>query len=132
MKYLGIDYGSKRTGIAVSDSSGRVAVVKELIELGNQKGVIERIKHIVQEEGVGVVVIGRPTNLNNEDTQQTETVDRFVEKLRDHLEVPVQTTDERLTTEMAKTLLRGVPMGQRDQVAAQILLQDYLDQQENR
>jgi putative holliday junction resolvase len=129
MKYLGIDYGSKRTGVAVSDTAGRVAVVKETIELGSQQGVIDRIKEIIVQDSVDVVVIGRPTNMSGEGTQQTETVDRFVEKLRNHVDVPVQVTDERLTTEAAKTLLHGVKMQERDQVAAQILLQNFLDQQ---
>lgn len=129
MKYLGIDYGSKRTGVAVSDTAGRVAVLKETIEVGSQQGTIDRLKEIIDQESIDVVVVGRPTNLQDGDTEQTAVADRFVEKLRDHVSIPVQVTDERLTTEMAKTLLHGVPMGQRDQVAAQILLQNFLDQQ---
>lgn len=128
MKYLGIDYGTKRTGVAVSDENGRMAVVKETIEAEGQQGVIDRIKQILEEDGVQVIVVGVPRNLDNEDTEMTETVQRFIEKLRNHVTIPVQTVDERLTTEMAKTLLRGVKNEDRDKVAAQILLQNFLDQ----
>ncbi len=130
MKYLGIDYGLKRTGVAVSDTAGRVAVIKETITSEGQQGVIDRIKSIIEDDSVDVVVVGRPTNMDNGDTEQTEITDRFVEKLRNHIDKPVQVTEERLTTEMAKTLLQGVEMEKRDQVAAQILLQDFLDQQQ--
>ncbi len=128
MRYIGIDFGTKRTGVAISGEDGRVAVVKETIEAENQQEVIARLKEIVKTENVDVVVIGVPTNLNGESTDMTETVERFVAKLRDHVGVPVQTTDERLTTEMAKKLLRGVKNEERDKVAAQILLQNFLDE----
>ncbi len=130
MKYLGIDYGLKRTGVAVSDTAGRVAVLRETISADGQQEVIDRIKRIIEDDLIECVVVGRPTNLDNGDTHQTEITDRFVEKLRNHLTIPVQVTDERLTTEMAKTLLQGIDMDKRDQVAAQILLQDFLDQQQ--
>ncbi|PIW36881.1 MAG: Holliday junction resolvase RuvX [Candidatus Kerfeldbacteria bacterium CG15_BIG_FIL_POST_REV_8_21_14_020_45_12] len=129
MKYLGMDYGTKRTGLSISDVSGRVAVLKETIEEDSQDKVIERIKEIVIDDDVEAVVIGLPVNMNGESTAMTEQVERFIEKLRNHLTVPVQTADERLTTEMAKKLLRGVKKEERDQVAAQILLQNFLDEQ---
>lgn len=128
MRYLGIDFGTKRTGVAISDEQGKVAVVKETIRAASQMQVIERIKKIVNDEVIDTVVVGLPTNLDNEPTEMTDTVQRFVDKLRSHIAVPVQTVDERLTTEMAKTLLTGVKKSERDQVAAQILLQNVLDQ----
>ncbi len=128
MKYLGVDYGTKRTGLAISDVSGRVAVLKETIEVESQDEVIARMKEIVEEDDVETVVIGLPINMEGEQTEMTERVERFVEKLRNHIDIPVQTTDERLTTEMAKKLLRGLKKKERDQVAAQILLQNFLDE----
>lgn len=128
MKYVGIDYGTKRTGIAISDDKGRIAVVKETVKAERQSEVIDRIKEIVASETVDVVVVGLPKNLQSEATEMTHVVERFIAKLRDHLAVPVQTIDERLTTEMAKTLLRGVKREDRDKVAAQILLQNFLDE----
>lgn len=129
MKYLGVDYGTKRTGLAISDGSGRVAVLKETITEDSQDQVIERMKEIVTEDDVECVIVGLPINMDGEPTEMTQQVERFVEKLRNHITVPVQTADERLTTEMAKKLLRGVKKEERDQVAAQILLQNFLDEQ---
>lgn len=128
MKYLGIDYGMKRTGVAVTNVEGTMAVLKETIEADSQQAVIDRIKEIVEEDAIESVVVGVPRNMQNEDTEMTAHVERFIEKLRNHITVPVQSIDERLTTEMAKTLLRGVSDEKRDSVAAQILLQNFIDQ----
>ncbi len=128
MRYLGVDYGRKRTGVAVSDAEGRVAVVKETIEADGQQEVINRLRDIVTNDAVDVLVVGVPYNMNGEPTDMTGEVTRFVDKLRGHVTIPVQTIDERLTTEMAKTLLRGMGDERRDQVAAQILLQNFLDE----
>lgn len=128
MKYLGIDYGSKRTGLAVSGGDGRIAVLKETVEEEGQQAVINRIKEIVEEDEIESIVVGLPVNMDSEATEMTETVKRFIAKLRDHVTIPVQITDERLTTEMASKLLRGVKNEERDQVAAQILLQNFLDE----
>ena len=74
-------------------------------------------------------MIGLPLNLQGEATLMTTEVQRFVEKLRNHITIPVQMFDERLTSAMADRLLQTVPNKHRkqDQVAAQIILQNYLD-----
>lgn len=128
MRYLGIDYGSKRTGLAISDPEGRLAVLKGSISLPSQQEVIDRIKQIIEEDQVESVIVGLPTNMSGEPTEMTDHVNRFIEKLRNHVSVPVQTIDERLTTEMAKKLLQGVKNEDRDTVAAQIMLQNFLDE----
>lgn len=126
MKYLGIDYGTRRTGVAVSPDS-RVAVVKEVIHSASQNKTIERIKQIVVEEGIECIVVGLPVSMGNNPTEMTDKTKLFVEKLRNHVTIPVQTVDERFTTEMAEKLLRGIKHEERDQVSAQILLQNFLD-----
>lgn len=128
MRYLGIDYGTKRTGVAISDGEGRIAVVKETIESESQNDTIARIKQIVEEEEMHAVVVGMPINMQGERNEMSEQVERFIAKLRDHITVPVQTVDERLTTEMARKLLHGLKPEDKDQVAAQILLQNFLDE----
>lgn len=127
MKYLGIDFGTKRTGVAISDAGGKIAVVKETIEAESQQSVVDRIKEIVLEDEVERIVVGMPVNMEGEKTDMSEQVERFIENVRNHVDVPVQTTDERLTSEMADKLLRGVKNEERDQVAAQIFLQNVLD-----
>lgn len=126
MKYLGIDYGTRRTGVAISPD-GRVAVVKEVIRSTSQNQTIVRLKEIVVEEGIECIVVGRPVSMGNAETEMTAKVQRFIEKLRNHVAIPVQTVDERFTTTMADTLLRGLKHDERDKVAAQILLQNFLD-----
>ncbi|EKD76588.1 MAG: hypothetical protein ACD_43C00052G0006 [uncultured bacterium] len=130
MKYLGLDYGKTRVGLALGDDTNKLAVGKGILEGYNQNKLITKIKAIVNLEHIDRIVIGLPLNLGGEPTLMTEEVERFVEKLRNHIEAPVQTFDERLTSRMAEGLLVQLPPDQRkiDQVAAQIILQNYLDQ----
>lgn len=129
MKILGLDYGQARVGLALGDTTTRVAVGKGTLEGLSQNKVIAKIKAIVNLEHIDRVLIGLPVNMSGESTAMTTEVQRFVEKLRNHVPVPVQTFDERLTSQMADRLLVDIPAGQRkqDQVAAQIILQNYLD-----
>lgn len=128
MKYIGIDYGTKRTGIAISNEEGTVAVPKKVLEGLRQDDVISSLKKLVTEEEVDAIVVGMPYRKNNTPSTSTEIVERFVTKLSHHVRVPVQTVDERFTTVMAATLLRGTKRHTHDDIAAQILLQNFLDQ----
>lgn len=130
MKILALDYGQARVGLALGDSETKVAVGKGVLQGLTQNKLITKIKAIVDLEHIDRVLIGLPTNVANEPTAMTAEVQRFVEKLRNHVTVPVQTADERFTSQMADRLLAELPPDQRkqDQVAAQIILQNYLDQ----
>lgn len=129
MKCLALDYGKTRVGLALGDTTSKVAVGKGVLEGLSQNTLIAKIKAIVSLEQIDRVVIGLPLNLQGEPTLMTEEVQRFVEKLRNHITIPVQTFDERLTSAMADRLLRDDPSkaNKQDQVAAQIILQNYLD-----
>lgn len=131
MKVLAIDYGEKRLGLAMSDEEGSMALSKGVLEGLSQTKIVQKIKALVSLEKVTLLVVGLPIGMNGEPTLWTEEVKRFAEKLRSHLPIPVQMVDERLTTGMAKTLLQGTGdfTAKKDQVAAQIFLQDYLDRQ---
>lgn len=128
MKYLGIDYGTKRTGLAISNDSGTVAVVKEVVVGRGQQDVIACIKKIVDDEKVNAVVVGLPLRADSTRSKTTEIIERFIAKLANHLAVPVQTFDERLTSVMADKISPHRKHQPRDHVAAQILLQNFLDQ----
>lgn len=130
MKYLGLDYGKTRVGLALGDDVTKLAVGKGILEGLSQNKLITKIKAIVNLERIDRIVIGLPLNLAGEQTLMTEEVQRFIDKLRNHVNVPVQTFDERLTSQMAESLLIELPPDKRkiDQVAAQIILQNYLDQ----
>lgn len=130
MKYLALDYGKARVGLALGDSETKLALGKGILEGLSQNALITKIKAIVTFENIDSIIIGLPLNMDGQPTEMTNEVQLFVEKLRNHVAIPVQTIDERLTSKMADTLLRDVPKAKRkqDQVAAQIILQNYLDQ----
>jgi len=129
MKILALDYGKARVGLALGDEETRVAVGKGILEGLSQPSLINKIKAIVNLEQIDKILVGLPLNLQGEKTEMTEEVLLFVKKLRDNLKIPVQTFDERFTSQMADTLLQQIKPRQRkqDQVAAQIFLQEYLD-----
>ena len=129
MKYLSLDYGKARVGLALGDSETRIALGKGVLEGFTQNKLITKLKTIVDLEKIDRIVVGLPLNMEGEPTPMTEDVQLFVEKLRSHIEVPIQTFDERLTSQMADRLLKDVAPDKRqqDQVAAQIILQNYLD-----
>lgn len=97
MKVLALDYGSARTGVAVSDPTGTVARPLRTIE----RATAEDVRALVAEEEAERVVVGLPLTLRGEHGAQAEETERFVESLRAALEVPVETFDERFTTVLA-------------------------------
>ncbi len=129
MKVLGIDYGMAKVGLALGDTELRVAVGKGVLHGISQNNVIAKIKVIVNLEEIARVVVGLPMNLSSQPTKTTVEVERFIEKLRNHITIPVQTVDERYTSQMADRALQAAPhqKHKQDQVAAQFILQTYLD-----
>jgi putative Holliday junction resolvase len=122
MRTLGIDYGSKRVGLAISDELGVLA--RELEVVANPQA-LSRIKQIITELEVGEIVMGLPIGLGGQDTQKTKEVQKFLDVLKKEVSVPVKAVDERMSTQMALK----IPGGDRgtDSLAAQIILQTYLD-----
>ncbi|MBU0732393.1 Holliday junction resolvase RuvX [Patescibacteria group bacterium] len=129
MKYLGLDYGQSKVGMAVGDDETSVAVSKGTLKGLSQPKLVEKITAIVNLEDIDRIVIGLPLNLDGEETEITKEVKLFVEKLRSRTDTPVQTMDERYTSQMADNLLKEVKdkNQKQDQVAAQIILQNYFD-----
>ena len=133
-RLLGIDLGKARIGMAISDELGLLAHPLETFPADKQKAVLERIATIVREKEVERVVIGLPRNMNGSMGPAATEALAFVEQLRAKLSCPVVTWDERLTTVAAHRALREAgrstrtTRGQVDQVAAQMILQGYLDQ----
>jgi putative pre-16S rRNA nuclease len=128
---LALDFGRARIGVAISDELQLLAHPLETIP-ANQKPA-ERIAEIVREKKVDVVVAGLPKLMNGQLGEAATEVLQFVEKLRTVLPCPVLTWDERLTTVAAHRALRDAgkktrhTRGYVDQVAAQMILQSYLD-----
>ncbi|MCC6222466.1 MAG: Holliday junction resolvase RuvX [Thermoleophilia bacterium] len=123
MKVLALDYGSARTGVAVSDPTGTVARPLGVVERAGSAAGLERIAGLVEREGAGLVVVGLPLTLRGERGAQAEETERFVETLRPAVAVPVEMFDERFTTRLAARGESGAPD---DAVAAAHLLTGYL------
>lgn len=124
MRYLGIDHGEKRVGIAISDDEGKIAFPRKTVV---PKDAIKEIKSVVKKEGIGKIIIGLPLSLGNKDTEQTKIVRRFAEKLHTSLTIPVEFENEVFTTRMAENA--GVKKKNADAAATAIILQSYLDKQ---
>lgn len=102
MKVLALDYGSARTGVAVSDETGTIARPVGVVERAGTKVGLARVAELVREEEAERVVVGLPLTLRGGRGPQAKETERFVEALRPLLEVPVETFDERFTTALAQ------------------------------
>ena len=132
MRCLGIDFGSSRIGIAVSDDLGMLAHPLETIP--NDAGFFSRLRQIVLEKGVSRIVVGIPRNMDGSYGPAAEKAKVFLSRLKSEFAgVQLIPWDERLTTVEAQRLLHAAGRDIKksrpviDQVAAQVLLQSYLD-----
>jgi len=125
---LGIDYGDKRVGLALSDPEERLA--RRLLTLQNSAEVIRDLKSIIADNGVEKIVVGLPLGFNGA-SQQTEKVREFIARLREEIGLPIEEMNEILTSKMAQDNLIGSGVKDikevLDQEAARIILQDYMD-----
>jgi putative Holliday junction resolvase len=128
-RVLALDYGSARCGCAISDPSGTLATpLPEVGQPGSPEGM-DRIARLVVEHEAGSVLVGLPVSLSGEEGPQAREVRDFAARLAAHLDVPVQTWDERFTTKLAQ----ATPgRSSEDSRAAAHLLQHYLDGREAR
>ena len=121
MKVLALDYGSARTGVAVSDPTGTVARPVGTVKNIRTDAGFAHLRDLVRDEEADRVVVGLPLTLKGERGAQAEETEAFVEELRASLDVPVETFDERFTT-----VLAGPGAGD-DARAAAHLLSSYLE-----
>jgi putative transcription antitermination factor YqgF len=124
VKVLALDYGSARTGVAVSDPTGTVARPLGVVEAAGSAPGLLRLAELVVAEGVERVVVGLPLTLRGERGAQAVETERFVETLRGVVDVPVETFDERFTTALAGSAPPSVAA--EDARAAAHLLETYL------
>lgn len=129
---VGIDPGERRVGVAVADLATRFARPFEVIDR-REVDAVKRISDIVGELGAELIVVGRPTGLSGRSGPAVESQRRFVAELTEAIAVEVQEFDERFTSVVADRELRSAGVkakdlkSRRDAVAAQIMLQDYLE-----
>ncbi|HVF90293.1 MAG TPA: Holliday junction resolvase RuvX [Blastocatellia bacterium] len=132
MRILAIDLGTKNIGTAVSDSLGITARPVETIRVSSLERSLDRLRFLVEDLEVEAVVVGLPLRMDGTRGEASAKAERFAERLRATLSVPVYTQDERLTSYEAEERMieRGFSREQRrarsDEFAAMIILQDYL------
>ena len=137
MRVLALDYGRKRTGVALSDPTGTLASPLTTIPGGGDGRSIEAVVRLAIEHEAREIVVGMPLSMSGAVGRQAAEVTRFAEALSERCDMPVKTLDERLSTVQAERLLRdsGVkPSKDRprvDAAAAAVVLQAYLDSQKN-
>jgi putative Holliday junction resolvase len=125
LKVLALDFGSARTGIAVSDPTGTIAKPIGVVERAATETGLAQLAALVRAEEVERIVVGLPLTLRGERGEQADETERFVTALRATVEVPVETFDERFTTDLAEQTSNGP--GSVDAVAAAHLLSSYLE-----
>jgi len=123
VKVLALDFGSARTGVAVSDPTGTVARPVGVVPKAATEAGLTRIDELVREHGVERVVVGLPLTMRGEHGEQAAETERFVALLAETVEVPVETFDERFTTDLAE---QGGGQTATDARAAAHLLSSYL------
>jgi putative Holliday junction resolvase len=132
MRYLAIDYGLKRTGLAVCDA--RETIASPLKVLAGQRRLVEEIEQIVASENIEGIVLGLPLNMDGSEGPQARQVLAFADRLKQRLGIPIYLQDERLSSFGAEEKLqtRGLSRAERrerlDALAAAEILQAFLDE----
>ena len=132
MRYLAIDYGDKRTGLAICDAEETIA--SPLMVIHGQKDLLKKIKVIVGAEEVEAIVLGLPLNMDDSQGPQAKLVLKFADQLKAHIDIPLHFQDERLSTFSAEEKLaaadftRGKKKKRLDAVAAAQILEAFLEQ----
>ncbi|BCP60881.1 Holliday junction resolvase [Streptococcus parasuis] len=133
---MGLDVGSKTVGVAISDPLGFTAQGLEIIPIDEDKGEfgLERLTELVEQYKVDKFVVGLPKNMNNTSGPRVEASQAYGDLLTERYKLPVEYQDERLTTVAAERMLieqADISRGKRkkviDKLAAQLILQNYLD-----
>ena len=139
MRYLGIDLGSKTVGLAMSDLTGTIASTYKTIFFKDEdyNSTIDEIKQIVEEYDIKKIIIGLPKNMNNTLGERALITTEYKNMLEEELNIPIIMFDERLTSVISNSILIEADMSRKkrkkkiDSIAAQIILQDYLNKEKN-
>ena len=138
MRILGLDMGSKRIGVAVSDPLGITAQGLLTLEKEKDGDVIKRLRDIILKEEIKEIVVGLPLNMNGSYGPQAKDAISFADSLKDKFDIPVKLWDERMSTmEVERIMIEAdVSRSKRkkkiDKLAAQVILQSYLNARGNK
>jgi len=131
MRVIGLDIGTKRIGVAISDEECIIARGLNSIERNGKE--IEKIKEIIKKYNVEKIVYGLPLRMDGSISSQTEVAVSFISKLKEEISIPLLPWDERLSSKQAETILIEADISRKkrkkliDKLSAQIILQNYLD-----
>ncbi len=132
-RFLAIDFGEKRVGLALSDPMKIIAKPFKTIFYSNQNDLINKIALIIKDEKIEKIILGLPKGLKGNNTSQTNLVIEFYNLIKDKIDTPIVMEDERLSSVSAKKslILQNIKTGHNktliDETAAAIFLQLYLD-----
>ncbi len=136
MRYLAIDYGTKRTGLAVCDPSE--TIVSPLAVIENRKNLVEKILETIAKENIEAVVFGLPLNMDGTTGSQAKMTMQFAEELKKRTDVPVYFQDERLSSFVAEEKLAPADFTRKkkarrlDAIAAAQILEAFLEQKKSK
>ena len=136
-KYLGVDYGDVRTGIAECDPTGLIATGICTVKEGGMENTAVRIAKEAKERSCKKIIVGLPKNMDGSEGFRAEAVRAFAEILKTLTDIPIELYDERMTTMQAYRIFEETgAYGKRrknnvDTLSAQIILQNYIDAQKN-
>jgi putative Holliday junction resolvase len=105
MRILGIDYGEKRIGLAITDRQNNIAMPFGMLE--NNDSISENILKLIKDNDIGRIVIGRPVNLKGQSGYQADVVDSFISNVLKSYELPISIMDERFTSKISSDLISG-------------------------
>ena len=133
MRILGIDYGNKRVGIAVSDSLGWTAQPLATLKMHGHQELLTEIKEYIEKYKVEKIVVGMPYNMDGTMGKRAEITQAFINFLKKNIDIPIEIQDERLTSSQAENILLEADVSREgrkkviDKLAASLILQSYLD-----
>lgn len=132
MRNMGLDIGDKRIGVALSDPEQILATPLLVIIRDNDDNAIIKIKEIAVNNNVSRIVVGMPYSLSGKESLQTGKTTKFIEKMKERINLEITVTDERYSTNVAKRLLSAGGKNRKnrhdiDSAAAAYILQGYLD-----
>jgi putative Holliday junction resolvase len=126
IKYLGLDYGQAKVGVALGSDETKLAVPLAIIRFNHEEALFEKLKEIVAAEAIDALVVGQPVSLSG-DVLTADSFQAFVALIK-RLNLPLHFEDERFSTNAAGKMLREVGKGRADDaVAAQLILQSFFD-----
>ena len=126
---LALDVGDTRVGVAIASTVARLP--RPLTTLQRGDNILKELSDVIKSESVGEIVVGLPRNLAGQATSQTEATEKFVEELKNEIQIPVHWQDEAVTSKQAETELKNrgkaYEKGDIDSLAATYILEDFLN-----